>query len=180
MRRNAPLTAAQRKALMAILRAHKNPPKRRRLGKAKRVIRRKRRAANLRPHRLLGAEWRKIRTIRTSHAQRRKAAQAALTSGAPAAAAAKANPPKTITRWVTDAEWLMVKRGRKAAEVPVNIGDQILGGHYKNPFRRGKVRRYYGRRRSGTVIKVKRLYRIVTTLRNGTRVTRPWAIRRRR
>lgn len=149
MRRNAPLSKAEKKALMAILFKH-NPPRRRRsYGKSRagRVIRRKRRAATMRPHRLFPEEWSKIRSLRKAHTERRRAAMAQLSSGN-VAAAAVTNPPHLVRRWVTDAEWSLVKRGRKAADVPVNIGDQILGSHYKvNPARRF-------RRGSKTFIKI--------------------------
>lgn len=146
MQRNAPLSKAEKKALMAILFKHNPPRRRRRFGKSRagRVIRRRRRAATMRPHRLLPAEWQKLRTLRKAHAERRRAAMAQLSSGA-VAAAAVTNPPKLLRRWTTDAEWSVIKRGRQAADVPVNLGDQILGSHYKaNPkriLRRGK-RRY--------------------------------------
>lgn len=146
MRRNAPLSAAEKKALLKILFKHNPPRRRRRFGKSRagRVIRRKRRAATMRPHRLFPEEWAKLRSIRKAHTERRRAALAQLSSGN-VAAAAVTNPPHLVRRWTTDAEWAVVKRGRKAADVPVNIGDQILGSHYKvNPkrvIRRGK-RRY--------------------------------------
>jgi hypothetical protein len=145
-RRNAPLSAAEVSALKSILGSHGQAcnPRRgrrgrrvRRYGKAKRVIRRHRRAANLRPHRLFAEEWSKIRTIRAAHTARRRAAMAALNSGAAAeAGASKTNPPSLLRRWVTDAEWRMTKHGRAAASVPVNIGDSVLGSHYRaNPKR---------------------------------------------
>lgn len=152
--RNAPLSKTEKAALMRILFKHNPPRRRRRFGKSRagRVIRRRRRAATMRPHRLFPEEWSKLRAIRKAHTERKRAAMAQLASGN-VAAAAVTNPPHLVRRWTTDAEWAVVKRGRKAADVPVNIGDQILGSHYKaNPartIRRGKRRYLVITNRSG-------------------------------
>jgi hypothetical protein len=172
-RRNAPLTPAQASALREVLAAHSNPKRRRKVSRAKvsrrrrtsgrRVIKRRTRAGTLHPHRIYAAEWARIKTFRAKHAERRKAAAAALSSGKVAQSVAdsilgnhyKVNPPGLFTRYLTNAEWLLVKRGRKAADVPVNVGDAILGNHYKvNPRRRNPIVRFKSRGKKLT-IKVK-------------------------
>lgn len=175
--RNAPLSKTEKAALMRILFKHNPPRRRRRFGKSRagRVIRRKRRAATMRPHRLFPEEWAKLRSIRKAHTERKRAAMAQLASGTAAeAGAAKTNPPALLRRWTTNAEWSLIARGRKAADIPVNIGDKYLGGHYAtNPartIRRGK-RRYLvitnrsGRKVASFRIKRSRKGRVPTRLR---------------
>jgi hypothetical protein len=49
-----------------------------------------------------------------------------------------------------------------------------------NPFRKGKSRRYLGRKHRGTVFKAKGRLRMIVRTRGGKRISRPWARKARR
>ena len=187
MMRNAPLTASQRRALISILKAHKaNPVRRKRkvrkAHKAKTAHRRRRmsvaqrraalrnlkkaRAAQRRIlRRKYGTTSRKyIRRTRAQNRRQRRAFRRVAKSGY------KRYAPTLSHRRA--AAFAARARGEDTGDYSSYTAD--------NPFRKGKVRRYHGSRRVGTVFKRKHRRFIITRLRNGTKVTRPWAIRRRR
>lgn len=179
--RNAPLTAAQRRALISILRAHKANP-----GRKRRKVRKARKARRTRAQR--AAALRNLRKARA--ALRRRLRRKYGTTSRRAIRRTRAFNLRQRRTWRR-----LAKSGykdykpRSAAQRRASVVAAFQAGHdtgdysaytADNPFRKSKVRRYSGRRRSGTVIKVKGRYRIITKLRNGVRVTRPWAIRRRR
>lgn len=80
---------------------------------------------------------------------------------------------------------IRVRAGRKGArmrkvrqEVRSVSDDDWMAAVHGNPFRKGKVRKTS--RRLGTIFKRRGRRYIVTRLRNGVKVARPWANRRRK